>query len=279
MTAMHPSVSRIFIATLAIFFLQAQASAQQTFKGVIVAKNVGKVSSQLTGERSVRVKELDVRVGDRVKKGDLIAKLSTEQLEADSKVADGAYEEAKALVAVAESRIEGAKLVLGRQERLRKSTSFQRSAFEDAEVALKTAEASLESARGVAARRKAEVERIALEIRLAEIKAPYDGIVTEILASVGAAVTQRNPDLVELLDLSRVEIEVAVAPDQLSLFSTGKSVKFSTGSGAEGDAKVRAVMSVLAQNKRDRVVRLTLADLGKLGAIHDQEQVTVTVQK
>ena len=85
---------------------------------------MGKVSSQLTGERSVRVKELNVRVGDRVKKGDIIAKLSTEQLEADRKVAEGALAEAKALVTVAESRITGAKLVLGRQERLRKSTSF-----------------------------------------------------------------------------------------------------------------------------------------------------------
>ena len=112
---------------------------------------MGKVSSQLTGERSVRVKELNVRVGDRVKKGDIIAKLSTEQLEADRKVAEGALAEAKALVTVAESRITGAKLVLGRQERLRKSTSFQRSAFEDAEVALRSAEASLRSAKGVAA--------------------------------------------------------------------------------------------------------------------------------
>ena len=279
MAIMHASLPRLLVATLAVVLVQAEAIAQETFKGVIVAKQVGKVSSQLTGERSVRVQELSVRVGDRVKKGDPIAKLSTEQLEADRKVADGAYEEAKALVTVAESRVTGADLVLGRQKKLRKSTSFQRSAFEDAEVAVKTAQANLQSARGVAARRKAEVERIALEIRLADIKAPYDGIVTSIAASVGAAVTQRNPDLVQLLDLSRVEIEVAVPPAKLALFSAGKAVKFNTSNGAKGEAKVRAIMSVLAQNKRDRVVRMMLADPGKLGAIYDQEAVTVSVGK
>ena len=63
--------------------VQTTALAQETFKHVIVAKQVGKASSQLTGERSVRVKELNVRVGNRVRKGDIIDKLSTEQLEAD----------------------------------------------------------------------------------------------------------------------------------------------------------------------------------------------------
>ena len=153
MTSISAFFTRIVLGTLAVAVINAQATAQESFKGVIVAKQVGKVSSQLTGERSVRVQELNVRVGDRVKKGDLIAKLSTEQLEADRKVADASYEESKALVTVAQSRVKGAQLVLGRQERLRKSTSFQRSAFEDAEVALQTAEASLQSARGVAARR------------------------------------------------------------------------------------------------------------------------------
>ncbi len=279
MTRISACFTRILLGTLAVVLMNAQAVAQESFKGVIVAKQVGKVSSQLTGERSVRVQELNVRVGDRVKKGDLIAKLSTEQLEADRKVADASHEEAKALVAVAESRVKGAQLVLGRQERLRKSTSFQRSAFEDAEVALQTAEASLQSARGVAARRKAEVDRIALEIRLADIIAPYDGIVTNISANVGAAVTQRNPDLVQLLDLSRVEIEVPVPQSKLALFSAGKTVQFSSDNGAKGEAKVRAIMSVLAKNKRDRVVRLTLAEPGKLGDIHDQEAVTITVGK
>ncbi|MEM9356377.1 MAG: efflux RND transporter periplasmic adaptor subunit [Pseudomonadota bacterium] len=279
MTSISACFRRILLGTIAVVLMNAQAIAEETFKGVIVAKQVGKVSSQLTGERSVRVQELNVRVGDRVKKGDLIAKLSTEQLEADRKVADASHEEAKALVAVAESRVKGAQLVLGRQERLRKSTSFQRSAFEDAEVALQTAEASLQSARGVAARRKAEVDRIALEISLADIIAPYDGIITNISANVGAAVTQRNPDLVQLLDLSRVEIEVAVPQSKLALFSAGKIVKFNSDNGAKGEAKVRAIMSVLAKNKRDRVVRLTLAEPGKLGDIHDQEAVTITVGK
>ena len=133
---------------------------------------MGKVSSQLIGGLSVRVKELNVRVGNCVKKGDIVDKLSTEQLEAARLAAEGAFTETETLVTVAESRITGAKLVLGRQERLHNSTSFQRSAFEHAGGA----EASLRSARGVTARRQTEVERIALTIRRANIVAPYDGV-------------------------------------------------------------------------------------------------------
>ena len=154
---------------------------------------------------------------------------------------------------------------------------FVKSAFEDAEVALRSAEASLRSSRGVAAQRQAEVERIALEIRLANIVAPYDGIITSINANVGAAVTQRNPDLVEMLDLSRVEIEISVPTAKLALFTVGKTVKFDTDTGSQGQAKVRTIMSVLAKNKRDRVIRMTLVAPGQLKTIHDQEGVTVSV--
>ncbi|MEM6499760.1 MAG: hypothetical protein AAF709_23990 [Pseudomonadota bacterium] len=56
-------------------------------------------------------------------------------------------------------------------------------------------------------------------------------------------------------------------------------MSFNSDNGAKGEAKVRAIMSVLAKNKRDRVVRLTLAEPGKLGDIHDQEAVTITVGK
>lgn len=61
-------------------------NAQETIKGRLVANHVGRVSSEITGERAIRVKDLLVREGDRVKKGDVLVRLSVEQLIADRAV-------------------------------------------------------------------------------------------------------------------------------------------------------------------------------------------------
>ena len=134
--------------------------AQSTIEGKIISNQIGTVSGVLTGERSVRVEELAVRFGDRVKMGDLIARLSTAQLESDRNVALAILEEAKASVGVAESNLAGAKLIFDRQSGLKNSSSFRRAAFEDAEIALNRAESSLKSILATSNRRQAEVDRL-----------------------------------------------------------------------------------------------------------------------
>lgn len=156
------------------------------------------VSSVITGERSVRVAKLSVGKGDKVKKGDVLAVLSTQQLEADKLVAMSSLEEAKALVKVAKARLAGAKLVFDRQAALKQSVSFRRADFEDAEVALQLAESNLALAESTVNRQKAEVDRIDLEIQLATIRAPFEGSVVKLLTNVGATVTQRNPNILVL---------------------------------------------------------------------------------
>ncbi len=233
--------------------------AEETIKGKLVADHVGRVSSEITGERSIRVQDLLVREGDRVRTGDVLARLSAEQLTADRAVALGAFEEAEALVDVAKSRLELAELTYNRQVGLKGSPSFRRASFEDAEVALRTAKSELKSAKSSARSRKAQVERIELDIRRATIVAPYDGIVFKILTNVGASVTQKSPDLLELLDLTRVEIEVEIPSRDVSNFPIGRNVFYAFDGGDKHSAKVRAILPSLNDENRNQVVRLQVS--------------------
>ena len=233
--------------------------AEETIEGKLVADHVGRVSSEITGERSIRVQDLLVREGDRVRKGDVLARLSAEQLTADRAVAFGTFGEAEALVGVAKSRLELAKLTYNRQVGLKGSPSFRRATFEDAEVALRAAKSELKSAESSARSRKAEVERIELEIRRATIVAPYDGIVFKILTNVGASVTQKSPDLLELLDLTRVEIEVEIPSRDVSVFPIGRNVFYAYDGSDKYPAKVRAILPTLNDENRNRVMRLQVS--------------------
>jgi len=253
--------------------------AEEHFKGRLVADLVGKISSETTGERSVRVEELLVRKGDRVSKGDLLARLSVEQLSADRLVALKILEEAQAEISVARSNLAEARLVLDRQAGLKNSPAFRGAAFDDAQARFHTAESRLLSAQSTAKRREAEVARIDLEIKLSDIVAPHDGIVVGVFTNVGSAVTQRNPDLMSLLDLSRVEIEVEVPDDKIAFFQPNKRVLYSLKDGDKQSARVRAIMPQLSEHKDDQIVRLQL-DADTLPAdIYNNQPVTVFIRK
>jgi macrolide-specific efflux system membrane fusion protein len=145
--------------------------ASDAIEGKLIADQRGHISAQMTGERSQRVKEMYVRVGDRVKQGDRLALLDTEQLEADRLIAQRSLEEAQASAEAAKSSVARAQLDYDRKAGLRDSQSpaFNRAAYEDAEIELRAAESGLRSTQSSVARRDAEVSRIDLELHLAEI--------------------------------------------------------------------------------------------------------------
>ena len=245
--------------------------AEKTVEGTLVADQRGHISAQMTGERSQGVKEMNVRVGDKVKAGELLARLDTEQLQADRLIAQRALEEARAAVEVAKSAVARAQLDYDRRAGLKNSPSFNRAAFEDGEVALQSAKSSLESAQSSANRVEAEVARIDLEIRLADIKAPYDGLVLEVLTNVGASVTQRSPDLLTLLDLSQVEIAVKLPQADLDRLKPGQSIGYAIADGERRTARVRAVLAPPASRDTNPVIRLRLDSVDLTPIIrHDQ---------
>lgn len=255
---------RVFFAGLFIICVSAglpndRSAAEEIIQGTLIANHLGTVSSEITGERAIRVMERPVQEGDRVKKGQLLAKLSTVQLVAALNVILSSIDEAKALVGVAESNLAGAQLRFNREAGLRNSVSFRRARYEDSEVALISAKSELQSAQSVARLRVAEADRIKLEIRLAEILAPYNGVVVDILTNVGASVTQNNPHILKMLDTSRIEIEVAVLPIDLARFPMGRELRYSLRNNEIYTAKVRAILPSLDNNKERALVRLELS--------------------
>lgn len=261
-----------FVLGISLGFCPSYLHAGETIEGKLVAKHVGKVSSEITGERAIRVQELPVREGDRVKKGDVLARLSTQQLTADRTVALSLLEEAEATVGVAESDLVGAKLVFNRQAGLIKSDAFRRADYEDAEVALHAAESELSRAQANVKRRKAEIQRIDLEISLANIVAPYDGIVVKVLTNIGASVTQADPHILELLDSTRAEIELEVPLNKLSRFQVGRELSYELENGEKYPARVRTILPKFRNKKNAKLVRLELQS-GDVPPIYSDQQL------
>lgn len=158
----------------------AKVPQEVRFDGLVEALNQATVSAQTAG----RVTELPVDVGDFVKKGDLILRMTDVEQKARTGAAQAQFAEAKAQFA--------------RMQDLLTQKLIAKADFDKAEAAYKSAEAALkesEQALGYTA-----------------IYAPYAGIVVNRAVKVGEAVAPGTPLLTGLsLEQLRVQVDIPQA--------------------------------------------------------------------
>src|SRR5689334_23055265 len=144
-------------------------------EAVVEAVKQSTVSAQVMG----RVVELKVDVGDRVKSGQVIARI--DQREAQQQVAASA-----AQVAQAQANLENARLNLERSQRLLQSNFVSQAAVDRAQAEYKAAEAQLRSAR-------AGSEQASISKGYTTVVAPYGGIVSARHVELGEMAAPGKP--------------------------------------------------------------------------------------
>jgi len=138
---------------------------------VVESVHQATVSAQIAGQLT----QLLVDAGDRVKRGQLLARIDTR--EADAQVAS-----ARAQVAQAEAALVQAQLNHDRTKSLVAQNFLSQSALDKAQADLKTARAAVDVARAGTA--QATTGR-----SFAELRAPFDGVVTRRLMDPGELAT------------------------------------------------------------------------------------------
>ncbi len=258
-------------ALLAALFLGvgAHAADQSTLDGRIVFWRTSKIATPVIG----RIESLEKRVGDRVSRGEVLARIDTRQLEADLAIADNALNSARAELANAEARLELEMAEFTRAERLKTSPAFSLSRFEDSSNRVAIARTAVETARAQIGVRQAEVERRKLDVSLAAIEAPFDGVIVRELLTVGGLVSTEDPHILVMVDDTAPEIEAEAPLEQLPIFRIGSEVEFSVAGGPRERARVRAILPAEAPGAKTRIVRLEPVDPGS--GYSDVEPVTI----
>ncbi|MBI5137021.1 MAG: efflux RND transporter periplasmic adaptor subunit [Nitrospirae bacterium] len=154
--------------------------------------------------------ELAVDVGDRVKAGDVLARLDGEPLALARDSARAALERAQVRVALARK-------AYARQRSLRAEGSVAESALEDAELAVRLALADRRLA-GIAL---AEAER---NLRLATVAAPADAEVTARFAELGAVLAPGAP-LFNLARTDRIRLVAGLSEAEVVHVAEGAGAK------------------------------------------------------
>ncbi len=179
-----------------------------------------------TEAEGLQLIEVKVNVGDRVRRGQVLAVFKPEMVAAE-------LAEAQAAVAQAEAQLAEAQANAGRAEGLDASGAMSAQQVNQYVVAARTALARLEAAKAVKQRNR-------LRLAQTRVLAPSDGIITARTATVGA-VMPGGQELFRLIKDGRLEWRGTVAMADMASLAPGQLAQISVQGQAPIQGRLRMV--------------------------------------
>lgn len=196
-----------------------------TATGTLEPLNEVDVGAEISG----RIAEVHVDFNDHVKKGDLLALLDTQELEANLVEADASLESARATRAQMNATVVESRAKAERIQRLAKSGNASKQDLDVAEAALARAEAEVQQAQAQVRVAEARLEVARTNLDRAHIRAPINGIVLDrkIEPGMTIAATFQTPILFTLAeDLSKMKLNVDVDEADVGAVRSGQRAQF-----------------------------------------------------
>ncbi len=240
--------------------------------GRLVPRQAGSVAARV----DAAVDKVLVEVGDRVEQGQIIAVLDPETLKARRDQAAGRLAVTWAERKTREAQLKLARLELKRLEGLKKSAAFSQARYDDAEQAVAIAEAQVAEAESTSVTARADLELAEINLKYAQIRAPYGGVITERMIEAGTFV-KIGDEAVRMVADESLELEADVPFQRLSGLQPGVEVEVSLDDGTKHKARVRAIVPDENPLTRTRAVRFVPAFGETLEPLAANQSVTVLV--
>jgi RND family efflux transporter MFP subunit len=206
------------------------------------------VGSEIGG---LKVSEVLANVGDRVKKGQVLARFSDETVRNDLAQQEASLREAEATLAQAKANIERARA-------LEPSGSISRQDILNYETQAATTEARVASSRVLLAAQR-------LRLGYTQVLSPDDGVISSRSATVGS-VTATGQELFKLIRQNRLEWRGEMRAEDLARAKPGQVVVFRRPEGRDIEGKVRQVGPTVDAASRLGIVYVDLPAEGPLHA-------------
>jgi len=225
--------------------LQVKLSAN----GNIVAWQEAIVGAEAPGQR---IAQVHVNVGDRVRKGQVLATFAEGTPQAELAQFRASVAEAEAAAADAAANAE-------RARSLQTTGALSASQINQYLTAEKTAKAKLEAARAVLQAQQVRVSQT-------EVRAPDAGIISARAATVGAVVAN-GTELFRLIRQGRLEWRAEVTSQELGRITTGTTALVTAASGARLAGRVRTIGPTVDPQTRSALVYVDVTPLPNSSAL------------
>jgi RND family efflux transporter MFP subunit len=220
--------------------------------GRVIASQTGVIAARTRGA----IGTIEARVGDRVKKGDVLVTLVSNMLDSERALKAAELKEFNAKIRTAGAELGLAAQELERLERLRKSAAFSVARYQDKLRDVERFKSALAEARAKSDQAQAELRMADINLHNAKIRAPYDGVISARHVEVGNYVSV-GARVMTILNDTSLEVEAEVPANRLGGLTPGASIKVLPEHGRPYGARVRAVVPEENALSRTRLVRFT----------------------
>lgn len=237
--------------------------------GSLVPREEILVSPEVDG---LRVLELLADEGDKVKKGQVLARLVAEQLDAQLAQNDANLARATAAIAQARSQIvqaeaqsKEAEAQLERAVPLKQSGYLSGSTYDQRESAARTTAAQLVAARdglkaAIAEKEQVEAQRRELLWRRSntDVTSPEDGIISRRTARIGGMTSANGEPMFRIIENGQIELDGEIVETELKNVKVGQKAIVTVPQIGDFEGKVRLVSPEVDKSTRLGRVKIFL---------------------
>jgi len=230
--------------------------ARRSFTGRAVTGRKSNIAFELNGT----LKTVEVDTGSTIKKGDLIATLDTDRLEANKRRL------------IAEKSETASNLDLAERTLVRVKKTFQQG--HASAQSMDEAEASAISLQARLQRLEASIAAQDVDLAKAHVRAPFSGVITNRLLDEGTVVTAGTP-IIELAEIERMEAHIGFPPDYAKAIINGSSIELRNGKRKIiENVSVRSMVPVIEGQTRTMMVTFDLPS----GSVSEGELINAVVK-
>ncbi|MNK30971.1 Macrolide export protein MacA [compost metagenome] len=192
--------------------------------GTIDAIERVSVGAQATGQ----LKSLKVALGDRVKKGQLVAEIDDLTQQNDLRNAEAALQTRRAERAAKVAMLKQAELAFRRQRQMLAADASSREAYETAEATLGVTRAEIASLDAQIAQAEIQVDTARVNLGYTRIVSPIDGMVVAVVTKEGQTVNsiQSAPTIIKVAQVDTMTIKAQISEADVTRVTTGLPVYF-----------------------------------------------------
>jgi membrane fusion protein, multidrug efflux system len=231
----------------------------------VVGNLIGQQTVDVVPRTGGRLVSVNVRLGDRVSRGQLLGKIEDREIVEQVKQAEASLQVALATIRQREADLKFAEINLERSRNLFERQLLPRQSLDDAEARYSSSFAQLDLSRAQLQQTQARLDELRINLANTEITSPVNGFVGRRNFDVGAWVSTNAP-VASVVDISSVRLVAHIVERDLRLVGVGDTavVEVDAFPGQKFNGTIARVSPILDPQTRTAEMEIEVPNPGAL---------------
>jgi RND family efflux transporter MFP subunit len=237
----------------------ARGRVSQTL--TVVGNLIGEQTVDVVPRTGGRITAINVKLGDRVRRGQVLAKIEDRELVEQVRQAEASHEVAQATIRQREADLNLAQTNVERSRNLYGRQLLPKQTLDDAEARYTSAMAALDLARAQLAQSQARLQELRINLGHTNVVSPVDGFVARRDLDIGAFASNNAP-VASVVDISSLRLVANVVEKDLRAVTVGDraSVNVDAFPGEKFSGRIARLSPVLDPTTRTAQMEVEIAN-------------------